>query len=460
MASLSSSLAACSSSSSSAGSSGSQPPAARSSKSVASLSSSLAACSSSSSSAGSSGLQPSAAGHAEHSDAFSGSSASSVCALEATVKYKRPKRPCPFCGVMQLHLNRHIVRQHKDQQSVTECLVLPKSEQRHVFDKFRKQGILNTNRQLIAASADTTSLLRERRQTTDSKVEMCGRCFGFFSKETIYKHGKTCTHGTEMSSAANIPSKLLLDVEADRSEFSRQILIHLRDDDIGALCCSDRLIIKVGRRKFQTSMKKDRKLVMADMRRLARLLIAFREASNDSTLRGEDMLDRSRFAQLEEALDTANKTSSAGLNVALGYLLKWSAKVMKGVYLTDKEDEKAAEVDRFLSVLDLNWGHLFAGSVSEMELKRQERLRKPAELPIEEDVVSLREFTVRQLQSLTTDVYKLWTATDFKSLRTLLVCRLTLFNARRGGEPAKLLLTEWQDADEGSWVDPARTQHR
>ena len=41
---------------------------------------------------------------------------------------------------------------------------------------------------------------------------------------------------------------------------------------------------------------------MADMRRLARLLIAFREASNDSTLRGEDMLERSRFTQLEEAL--------------------------------------------------------------------------------------------------------------------------------------------------------------
>ena len=49
-------------------------------------------------------------------------------------------------------------------------------------------------------------------------------------------------------------------------------------------------------------MKKDRKLVMADMRRLARLLIAFREASNDSKLRGEDMLERSRFTQLEEAL--------------------------------------------------------------------------------------------------------------------------------------------------------------
>ena len=55
-------------------------------------------------------------------------------------------------------------------------------------------------------------------------------------------------------------------------------------------------------------MKKDQKLLMADMRRLAHLPIAFHEASNESTLRGEHMLDRRRFTQLEEALDIANKT--------------------------------------------------------------------------------------------------------------------------------------------------------
>ena len=64
-------------------------------------------------------------------------------------------------------------------------------------------------------------------------------------------------------------------------------------------------------------MKKDWKLVMADMCRLARLLTACHEASNKSTLHGEDMLDRGRFTQLEEALDTANKTWSGGLNLAL-----------------------------------------------------------------------------------------------------------------------------------------------
>jgi len=71
--------------------------------------------------------------------------------------------------------------------------------------------------------------------------------------------------------------------------------------------------------------------------------------------------------------------------------------------------EKTAEVDRFLSVLKLNSGYLFPGSVYEIELKQQERLRKPDELPTEQDVVTLHEITVQHLQSLTTDC-GLWTA--------------------------------------------------
>ena len=38
----------------------------------------------------------------------------------------------------------------------------------------------------------------------------------------------------------------------------------------------------------------------------------------------------------------------------------------------------------------------------------------------------------------------------------LAVARLTIFNARRGGEPAKLELSEWMDADNGVWTKHAQ----
>ena len=37
-------------------------------------------------------------------------------------------------------------------------------------------------------------------------------------------------------------------------------------------------------------------------------------------------------------------------------------------------------------------------------------------------------------------------------LRDLTVSRLTLFNARRGGEPARLTLKEWNEAASGTWL--------
>jgi hypothetical protein len=39
------------------------------------------------------------------------------------------------------------------------------------------------------------------------------------------------------------------------------------------------------------------------------------------------------------------------------------------------------------------------------------------------------------------------------SLRNALCARLTLYNARRGGEPSRLRLDQWNDAVEERWID-------
>ena len=43
--------------------------------------------------------------------------------------------------------------------------------------------------------------------------------------------------------------------------------------------------------------------------------------------------------------------------------------------------------------------------------------------------------------------YNFWTAKEYVDLRdSTISSRLTLFNARRGGEQTRLLLSEWEDA--------------
>lgn len=65
----------------------------------------------------------------------------------------------------------------------------------------------------------------------------------------------------------------------------------------------------------------------------------------------------------------------------------------------------------------------------------------------------VRDYTVDEMVTMLEDEYMAYDAHTFKTLRDTAVCRLTLFNARRGGAPSRMLLTEWEDAEKDSWID-------
>ena len=69
----------------------------------------------------------------------------------------------------------------------------------------------------------------------------------------------------------------------------------------------------------------------------------------------------------------------SGLKVSLYYmyLLKRLAKVVKSTHLVSDNDDDAAEVDKFVDVLDLNNNYLFRDVVYKMWQNRETRLRKP-----------------------------------------------------------------------------------
>ena len=54
------------------------------------------------------------------------------------------------------------------------------------------------------------------------------------------------------------------------------------------------------------------------------------------------------------------------------------------------------------------------------------------------------------------DRYTMWDAHIYAEIRDLVVCRLTRFNARRGGEPSRLSLEEWSYAINDEWLQTDR----
>ncbi|GFS23210.1 hypothetical protein ElyMa_006971100 [Elysia marginata] len=69
--------------------------------------------------------------------------------------------------------------------------------------------------------------------------------------------------------------------------------------------------------------------------------------------------------------------------------------------------------------------------------------------------MAMHNFLLQEMASMCSDARLRWDSHDFVRLRNLPVCRQTMFNARRSGEPepARLTIKEWDDGFAEAWVD-------
>ena len=73
------------------------------------------------------------------------------------------------------------------------------------------------------------------------------------------------------------------------------------------------------------------------------------------------------------------------------------------------------------------------------------------------DLILFHDYVLSLIKELVDDPFCVWDKHSYVNLRDAVVARLTLFNARRGGEPSRLLLSEWNDASNGAWLGKYQT---
>jgi len=79
-----------------------------------------------------------------------------------------------------------------------------------------------------------------------------------------------------------------------------------------------------------------------------------------------------------------------------------------------------------------------------------------AEMPLDSDTEKVKDYTVSHMKALVKDEYLHWTKHEYIELCDMAANRLTLFNARRAGEPARLAITNWLDAKSDVWLSQDR----
>ena len=328
--------------------------------------------------------------------------------------------------------------------------------------KLKKEGIMEHN--LAYFAQKTGVIMRERNCNRKQKVppangfsnlKVCASCRGVYDRNYICRHKLQCEK-TETKQQCNPSLSIHALINTKDDEFTQKVLTKLREDEIGNISRTDPVIVRVGLHYYRKGSKKDRHLVMTHMRRLALLLTKFRDVCSDRTLSTEDMLDRRRFSQLIEALDVVcvnGQETKSNLKLALGYLLKKTAEVQQGTYLVEGHEARFSDMKYFIKTITHHWGEVFGDAVWLAERRRQEKLRKPGLLPLETDLSLLRQYCINIIYNIVNDEYTVFGVAEFRKLRSVLVTRLTVFNARRGSEPARLLLSEWHDAEAGEWLD-------
>lgn len=311
---------------------------------------------------------------------------------------------------------------------------------------------------------------RERMPKADRGIVMCSLCDGFFSRTFFSRHKRICKGGNSIE-AYMVPADFLNPEKEMAEEYQRNVLCKFLNDDIGNMCRRDPVICQVGERLYNKyKRRKDKevevkKSVMALMRRMGGLFIHFKnirpECGQTEEIDAGYMFKRENFKTLEMSIETftaPNGNVKPGLKSGLFYSIKTTAQILKAVRLMDGNDEGAAEIDKFVAVFDMMKDFIFGDAIYQVNYNRQVKLRKPSELPLDEDVAKVRQYTCTTIQIIMDDPYLPWSSSKFIELRDLVVCRLTIFNARRGGEPARLTIKEWQDAMNGLWVDEGQVE--
>ncbi|XP_053376994.1 uncharacterized protein LOC123549558 [Mercenaria mercenaria] len=369
---------------------------------------------------------------------------------------KKPDRFCVYCKeiVKNGKLKRHITRNHAKIPEVENILKkgIPVEIQNQFFNEKRKEGISEYNLNLISENKDPA--MRERKPVFEDKLRTCAECKGYYSNKYFYKHKCKSSHPTA------IKPILLQKVNKTKMDCDKEfqdILNRFVDGQAGDLIRKNTEIQIIGYKHFNMRKHEEgkadevRKVVMSDMRELARLFLKFQEITGEEKT-FEDMFKREHLQDLAEAIQKmvtkSDKTEKHGLKLLLDAIILRSIKTLMGYFSETMQDEKKKELKAYLEAYKYKSSELFPQARQACVKQSIQKSRRPANLPCEMDLRKLQDHIQHNIEKIVNN-YEL---KDYKYLRTLVVSRLTLFNARRGEESPRMLLSEWDAAEKNVWL--------
>ncbi|XP_053374369.1 uncharacterized protein LOC128546963 [Mercenaria mercenaria] len=170
------------------------------------------------------------------------------------------------------------------------------------------------------------------------------------------------------------------------------------------------------------------------------------------------MFDRDYLPQLVEAIeesvrleDTHGKRKEKyGQKLTIDAIILKSIKTLHGFYPETKQDEKRKEMKNFKLTYKNKSCELYPQARQTCVKNSLEKARRPDKLLTTNAVRQVKEYITVEMNHVVSE----YTLKHYAWLRSLVVARLTLYNARRREAAARLLMREWEMAQTGAWLPP------
>jgi len=286
------------------------------------------------------------------------------------------------------------------------------------------------------------------------KYVACRYCYGYLSKQAIWKH--VCPLAAKKEDGTKIPrlkkasDRLADDASTNDSAATFSgLLSGMRQDEVGQVASKDALILSLGRRlctKFGNDSEQFN-YIRSKMRLVARLLMTLRKSTGENGSSMSDFIVPTKFQAVLSATkmcaglnDTGTEYGAPSSAMKSGGVIRRLAEIKESDALQRGDTTTAELCSQFLKVCDVNW----SSEVSSVAIRNfSQRKRKGVlYLPLTEDVVQLNNFLVAEANKLC-DVAE-GSADAYFGLTQVVLAKLILFNRKRQGEVSKIKVEDYQ----------------
>ena len=143
-----------------------------------------------------------------------------------------------------------------------------------------------------------------------------------------------------------------------------------------------------------------------------------------------------------------SKMVKAHLVIKIGTVLKHLTLMMQIFFIKGGNVEMIEKCRLFIKLDETDY---IRHSNHARGFQEKQKVNVPEELPIEADIKLLNEYTVQQIKRIRPSEKEPLESAQLKELLKLTFVRVLTFNARRGGEPSKLMLKDWEATENDVW---------